>query len=236
VADWLGSLAQVAGVAGQLIASFMEDDEAEGSSAETGAVEWDYVQQTGKSPMILAKNTSGVPVGLTYTLSRENQNLSVHQPLDPGHSYSATDDVDQFLEGNVAIAPTVSSDGGEDDSTRTILFAIAALSIGAAVAVIKGVTFSYNRTATGFSVSLQTDAQPVSAAVTARDSTGNSVSAGLKIGAPTAGGAYVIDLPTGVDLDPVADHFDLELVMPTAVYVAATRERAALQIPLGAAV
>jgi hypothetical protein len=237
VKDWLGSLAQVAGVAGQLIASFLADDEGKTQSrAATGEVEWSYVQQAGKQPLILARNDADAPVGLTYTLARENQNLSVHQPLDPGNSYDATADVDQFLDGNVAVAPTGPAAAGDDDLGRTIVFAISFLAIGAAVAVVKGVTLSYNRTPTGFAVSITSDAVPITARVTARDSSGNAVSAELKTGSTGAdGNVYEIELPPGVDLDPVADQLDLVLELPGTFYESATAERSARQFAGAAA-
>ena len=236
VADWLGSLAQVAGVAGQLVSAFLMSEDGAESSAETGDSEWSYVQQAGKSPVIFAKNGSNAPVGLTFTLAREHQNLSVHQPLDPGNAYDATADVEQFLEGNVSAAPTV-PEGVEGPGSRTVSFAISFLALGASVAVIKGVTLSYDRTPTGFKASIKTDAvTPISARVTARDASGNAVSASLKVGqeASVESGVYEVELPPGVDLDPVADQLDLQLELPAAFYAEATRERGERQLALEA--
>jgi hypothetical protein len=233
MSDWLGSLAQVAGVAGQLITAFLADDAKSQSVTSTGEVEWSYVQQSGQSPIIFAKNGADAPVGLTYTLARENQNLSVHQPLDPGNAYDATADIDQFLDGNVAAAPLTAAMDAAGPGARTVAFGIGFLALGTSVAIVRGVTLSYNRTPTGFTASIKTDAvTPISAQVTARDSSGNSVAAGIKIGAgaPADGGVYEIPLPDGVDLDPVAAQIDLLLELPAAFYAEATRERSKRQL------
>jgi hypothetical protein len=240
MADWLESLAQVAGVAGKLITGFLAAEDDAETSVDTGDIEWSYIQQSGKPAIVLAKNTSDLPVGLTYTLSRKNENLSIHQPLDPGNSYDATADIDDFLEGNVSAAPTVSEEAAAGPGARTVSFAISALSLGTAVAVIKGVTLSYDRSPTGFTASLKSDTvTPLSAEIRARDFAGNSVSAGLKIGSvaeQNGGGVFEIPLPSGVDLNPVAAQLNLSLELPVAAYEQATRERGARQLtgaPLG---
>lgn len=74
-----------------------------------------------------------------------------------------------------------------------------------------------------------------SAQITARDASGNSASASVKIGGAADGGGYEIPLPEGVDLDPVADHIDLLLELPISYYEEATQERRAQQLTAAAA-
>jgi hypothetical protein len=232
MSKWGAIAGQVAGIAANLIPSLFND--AEAKAYQVGDVVWLPNATSGE---INAFNVGGVDSGISYAVAGPNTSLSVYQPLPSGHHYDAKQDLEEFKDGQITIGREVQEDAADvGGASRTITLLVKWLAIGAAVRMVNGIEGFYEKKPDGssFRVGIRSTSPPIAtwfARVQATDARGGSVSASSVI--KSEGGLeepfeYFIDLPPGVDLDPIVQQLEIELKIDEAFYIEATRERRGL--------
>jgi hypothetical protein len=247
-------MTQVSTIAANLIPMFLPDGTpASAAPFHVGEVEWGYLDDRGEHPFFYARNTSTKEVGLTFSFARQaddpggRANISVFQPLEGGRSYRATQDLVDFHEGEVMIAPVTELPGNLDltgldltDSRRSpgraISFAIRSIAVGTTVFIVGGTHATVIRTKGGYSVSIISDDQnlPREVAVHARGLDGSTVSASMRRGTGLCDleTNWNIPLPPGIDLDPIVGQLELRIELADGYYRDATHQRRELQLTL----
>jgi hypothetical protein len=218
--NWLFSRLQVAEVAANLVSGLAARE----PPYATGTVEWHLDAGTQQ---VHARNVGNQEVALGYTLAHPTSSASALQPIPPNSSYDAAEDMATFRQGWVTVAPTLTGPcaAGLD---RLIALTVDSLTLGVAVHVITNVDVAVVRDERTrlFKVRISSPMVPVEARVQATDRAGNTVSATARLGATSQGpGQHEVELPPGVDLEPVVRTLYVELLVPLSLYEQATAER-----------
>lgn len=203
--DWVGSIVSVAEIAARIIPLLL----AEGKSEpwETGPVAW-LMTPDGQ---VLARNTGSESVGLLFSKPAANRG-SVSHPIEipPSKTVKVGDPVDEFLEGEVMIAPANVKAPDVDLTMFAASFALVGL--GVALVITKGITCTCRKTKTQFSVQVKTNGPDLRrAAVQVTDPRGNSVRATATFADSGDSLEHEIPIPSGVDLDPIIQQIVFEL-------------------------
>lgn len=233
--DWLGSVVQVANVAANMLPMFLlarNDDGPMPPPFQAGGVQFEYIS-LGDQVDLYAHNISGEDAGLSYSLTRSEPavNLSVYQPLPANGAYPCQEDLSDFVNGQVYLAPTPVNQAADGTVTRSISFAVRGLAIAASVNVIGGIRLSVTKDpSTGtFTAVINTtgQAKALRAEISATGPDGDVVRA--QWDASSANGpaddVIKIAMPVGVNLDPVVQSLELLLDLDAAGFDLLTAER-----------
>jgi hypothetical protein len=225
---WLASIASIAGIAERIITKFINPDPAAASSPVVGTVVWGL---DSKGRKITAKNIGKEEVGLLFTKPEsDGGNVSLYQPLQAGKGYDATGDFSEFSDGSLSIAPVV--DSAADNFGRIVTGTFRLLGVGIVVNMIRGVTFRYNKTPTGFDATLETTGPEIKRVdIRAVDLQKNSTQTTVEFKQGSAvGNAVTVPLPAGVNLEPAAEEIMVTVEIDEASYEEAVADRRQLEL------
>jgi hypothetical protein len=220
-ATWLSSRLQVAEIAANLVSRLAAR---EPPPYATGTVEWHL--DAGRQ-QVHAHNVGNQEIALAYALAHPTSTASALQPIPPHSSYNATEDLATFRQGRVTMAPTVPG-ACMTGLDRLIALTVGALTLGVPVRVVTDVDVAVVRDERTrlFKVRVASPTVPVEARVQATDTAGNTVHATARLGSTSQGASqHEVELPPGVDLEPVVRTLFVELLVPLSVYEQATAER-----------
>lgn len=237
---WLGSVVKVANVAAKMLPLALAGGTGGAPPPfRTGGIQFEYLT-IGDQTKLYAHNISGEDTGLAYSLTRSEPavNLSVYQPLPINGAYPCQQDLQEFVNGQVYLAPTPTSTAADGTPTRAISFAVRGLSIAASVNIIGGIRLSVNKDPGGesFTAVITTTGVPrvLRAQIAAAGPDGDVVRAQWDASTAAQPGAetILIALPVGVDLDPVVQSLELLLELDLAGFDLATADRLAQVITI----
>jgi hypothetical protein len=235
--EWTSIISQVASLGINLLASVLSSDDKATRPFTQGDILW---LKDGND--IKAYNTGDSEQGIAYAQSGllyNNDNLppspytrTDYKVLEGQSSYTATKDLEAFQEGSLCIGKVANTPSVVLDAppSSIITFSIAFFAISIAVKIINGVELSVGKNSTTglYTISLKTTGpQLQKAEVSVTDIVGDTVKAQATFTSPDAelgDSVYTLDLPPGINLDPIVGSLRLTLTVDTPSYIRATEE------------
>jgi hypothetical protein len=237
IMGWLSIIGQVAQVAGQVLPVIL-GNLGEAQASDTGYLQGDVLWTTAVDEngnlQAVARNISEtvdqtLSMAVCYTEGDSSIASSTFVVLPhTGENHTVTGDFDYYRAGEACVAPSPEFDiQGNQLLTRAIAFAITSLALGLAVRIAGSLTAEVgkktdNNGNTSYYVAIRSSEpfHTMKGNVTVADARGGSVKVEGEFKSSSASGAneWIIDLPAGVDLDPIVAQLQVNLDVEGALY------------------
>jgi hypothetical protein len=160
----------------------------------------------------MAKNEHDSKIGISISQTTTQGTVSSYLELDDEADF--TQQLRDFPEGEIAIAPTAATVEVGAGSFSRVTGAFKLVYLGATVTLLKGLTFKIEKAGSesngGFQVTIDSTSRIREADLTITDVRGSEVTAKVAFD-DEAGGMVSFPIPSGVDLDPAAMNVTLTL-------------------------
>lgn len=235
MADWSSIASDVASIGIHLLGALLGESQSDAEVTYTqGHVVW-----TKDSNGVKAVNKGNAELGVSFAMSTLQDGNSPsstieYLPIPAGGSQPVTQQLSDFANGRVCISQASSAPDATDAPATLVAavqFAIRTLALGVTVNIIQGVKMSVGQNKKNglYELTVLTTGQPIqNMRATVTDPTGVTVT-GEATFKPSdqensSPPSYTLQLPSGVNLDPIVENLDLSLTMDNASYLRATAE------------
>lgn len=218
--DWLNIAASAGDIAGSIANLLGDEKSTTGPAFTLGSVEFGNNGGT-----MYAQNTSpDTEVLLNYAMPVQQESgpiataTSFTSLAANGGYYDPASDLMQFTSGGTltvnAITPAT-TDGG----VSALGFAVASIALSASIVIVGGINASFNKTATGytFSINATNGAMLNSAKVTVQGTNGVKCQTSMTFSNQSDDGSSgTVDLPPGLVIDPIVAMLNVDLLVDTS--------------------